>query len=166
MNGAELLVKTAIAAGDQGLFHQSGYYGDAAGEGTRCSARGQDYPWAFRRRLHRRRGRLRAHDRQACHDLVPPGSGLGKRHRQPPQCAAGSHTIVQRRRRPRDLAPCGKPNLSSRYRGPGCYRIRMAPHSRVGRGSLARRGGRCSGGFARANSKPDRAARLSSGRVE
>ena len=44
--------------------------------------------------MHRRCRRLWTHDGQACHDLVPPGSGSGKWHRQPPQHSTSTDAVL------------------------------------------------------------------------
>ncbi len=166
MNGAELLVKTAIASGIEVCFVNPGTTEmplvralDAV-PGVRtilglfegvCTGAADGY------------GRIL--DKPAM-TLFHQGPGLANGIANLHNAQQARTPRAQRHRRSCHLAPCGKPFLSPGYRGPGCHRIGMVPQNRVARNSLPRRGGSCSSGFARTNSNAHRAARLSSGRVE
>ncbi len=150
------------------MFCKSGNDRNAPGPGDRCDSRHPRDPRPFRRSLHRSRGRLRPHGRQARLHSPSHGARFCQRHREPSQCAPRALPRREPDRGSRDLAPGSRRPAHFRHSVSGPARLLLAANVAIRGRSLAgyRRRDRRGPPGAGSGSQPHRAFRLSDGRSE
>ena len=84
MNGAEILMRTALKRGIEVCFANPGTTEMPIVEALDTVPGIRPVLGLFEGRLHRCSGRLRPHDREACHGAAAPGARPRKRDLEPP----------------------------------------------------------------------------------